>query len=116
MLISGGTIRLTRQCSGAFADAAITVAPITERSKLVRPRNSPHASAGFPAYAGGVRSWTCMPPATWLNSPVAPNMVTKNSRISDLRVPGIDCIAPYRRGTGSKAGFEGRIVALCYDQ
>jgi hypothetical protein len=51
MLTSGGTIRLTRQCSGAFAEAWITVAPITERSNVVRLRSSPHAMAGFPSGA-----------------------------------------------------------------
>jgi len=33
MLISGGTIRLTRQCSGAVAEAGTIAAPITDMSK-----------------------------------------------------------------------------------
>jgi len=56
MLISGWTIRRTRQCSGMLAAPGMTVALITERSRLVRLRNSPHAIAGFPVAAGAVQS------------------------------------------------------------
>ena len=40
-------MRLTRQCSGAPADAGITAAPITDSSRVVRLRSSLHAPTGL---------------------------------------------------------------------
>src|ERR1019366_3539609 len=54
ILSSGCAIRLTRQCSGALADVGITVAPITESSRLVRLRSSLHAPAGLRLDASAV--------------------------------------------------------------
>src|ERR1700686_831835 len=85
MLISGGTIRLTRQCSGALAEAGITVAPITDRSKLVRPRSSPHAMAGFPAGTGAAQSRNCTPPAPWPQSVTAQS--TESAERKSNRIP-----------------------------
>ena len=66
ILISGCAIRLTRQCSGALADAGITVAPITESSRVVRLRRSLHAPTGLPLDASAVSPSNAVLPAGWL--------------------------------------------------
>src|SRR5450432_2543617 len=80
----------TRQCSGAAAVAATTLALTTEYSKLVRPRRSPHAIAGLPMGAGIVQSRsgsTCADTAAAQNRGRIRLMVDMNVRVT--RIPSL---------------------------
>src|SRR4051812_14293677 len=56
-MFSAGWMKIrTRQCSGAVAVAATTLALTTEYSKFVRLRSSVHAMVGLPVGAGTVQS------------------------------------------------------------
>src|ERR1700722_7327151 len=81
MLISGCAIMLTRQCSGAVAEAGITTALITDRSREVRLRRSVHRMMGLAVGAGGIQSRNCTPPPPCPQSVAAQKMIIARRRI-----------------------------------